>query len=67
MYEGKPVTVALPNTVDLEVADTPPKIKDATATNQYKQATLETGAAIMVPPFVETGEIVRVDTRTGEY
>jgi len=67
MYEGKPVTVALPNTVDLEVTDTPPEIKGATATNQYKKATLETGAAIMVPPFVETGEIVRVDTRTGEY
>lgn len=67
MYEGKPVTVTLPNTVDLEVTDTPPEIKGATATNQYKQATLETGAVVMVPPFVEAGEVVRIDTRTGEY
>jgi len=67
MYEGKPVTVTLPNTVDLEVTDTPPEIKGATATNQYKQATLETGMVVMVPPFVEAGEVVRIDTRTGEY
>lgn len=67
MYEARPVTVNLPNTVDLEVTDTPPEIKGATATNQYKQATLETGVVVMVPPFVEVGEIVRVDTRTGEY
>ncbi len=67
MYEGRPVTVTLPNTVDLEVTDTPPEIKGATATNQYKQATLETGMVVMVPPFVEAGEVVRIDTRTGEY
>lgn len=67
MYEDRPVTVTLPNTVDLEVTDTPPEIRGATATNQYKQATLETGLVVMVPPFVTVGELIRIDTRTGEY
>jgi elongation factor P len=67
MCQGKPVTVTLPNTIDLLVTDTPPGIKGATATNQYKQATLETGAVVMVPSFVEPGETIRIDTRTGEY
>jgi len=67
MYEGKPVVVTLPNTVDLEVTDTPPEIKGATATNQNKPATLETGLVVQVPPFVKLGEMIRVDTRTGEY
>lgn len=65
--DGKPLTVVLPNSVELEVADTPPAIKGATATNQYKKATMETGAEVMVPPFVEPGEMIRVDTRSGEY
>ena len=67
MYEGKPVIVTLPNTVDLEVTDTPPEIKGATATNQNKPATLETGLIVQVPPFIKVGELIRVDTRTGEY
>lgn len=67
MYEGKPVIVELPNTVDLEVTETAPEIKGATATNQNKPATLETGAVVLVPPFIKLGEIVRIDTRTGEY
>ena len=67
MYEGKPVIVNLPNTVDLEVTETAPEIKGATATNQYKPATLETGLIVQVPPFIKVGEILRVDTRTGEY
>ncbi len=67
MYEGKPVVVTLPNTVDLEVTDTPPEIKGATATNQNKPATMETGLVVQVPPFVKIGEMIRVDTRTGEY
>ena len=45
----------------------PPAIKGATATNQYKKAILETGVEITVPPFVENGELLRVDTRSGEY
>ena len=67
MYEGKPVVVTLPNTVDLEVTETPPEIKGATATNQNKPATLETGLVVQVPPFIKLGELIRVDTRTGEY
>jgi elongation factor P len=67
MYQGKPVVVTLPNTVDLEVTETQPAIKGATATNQPKPATLETGLVVQVPAFIKVGEIIRVDTRTGEY
>jgi elongation factor P len=67
MYENNPVVVTLPNTVDLEITDTAPEIKGATATNQNKPATLETGFVVYVPPFIKIGEKVRVDTRTGEY
>jgi len=67
MYEGRAVVVTLPNTVDLAVTETAPEIKGATATNQYKPATLETGLVVSVPPFIKLGETVRVDTRTGEY
>jgi elongation factor P len=67
MYEGRCVVVALPNTVDLEVTDTPPEIRGATATNQNKPATLETGLVVQVPPFIKIGDILRVDTRSGEY
>ncbi|RKY10115.1 MAG: elongation factor P, partial [Planctomycetota bacterium] len=67
MYEGRPVVVELPNTVDLAVAETAPEIRGATATNQPKPATLETGLVVTVPPFIKVGEKIRVDTRTGEY
>jgi len=67
MYEGKPIVVTLPNTVDLEVKETPPEIKGATATNQPKSATLETGLIVQVPSFIKIGDVIRVDTRTGEY
>lgn len=67
LVEGRLVNVTLPNTVELTVTDTPPSIKGATATNQSKEAVLETGAKIKVPPFIENGEVVRVDTRSGEY
>jgi elongation factor P len=66
-YEGKPIMVALPNTVDLAVVETPPEIKGATASGQKKTATLETGAVINVPAFIKVGDVVRVDTRTGLY
>jgi len=59
MYQGKPLIVTLPNTVDLEITDTPPEIKGATATNQNKPATLETGLIVQVPPFVKVGELIR--------
>jgi elongation factor P len=67
MYQGKPIIVTLPVTVDLEVVDTAPEIKGATATNQNKPATLETGVVVAVPSFVKVGDVIRVDTRTGEY
>jgi len=66
-YEGNPISLDLPNVVDLAVADTPPGIKDATKTNQLKEATLETGLKTRVPPFIKVGEVVRVSTDTGEY
>ena len=67
MYQGRPIIVDLPNTMDLKVTDTAPEIRGATATNQYKPATLETGLVIQVPPFVKIGDVIRVDTRTGQY
>ncbi len=66
-FDGKAVMAILPNTVDLKVRDAPPVVKGATATNQNKVATLETGITVQVPPFIEIGEVVRVDTRSGEY
>ncbi|HUT01017.1 MAG TPA: elongation factor P [Phycisphaerae bacterium] len=65
--EGRPVSVELPNTVELTVIDTPPQLKGATATNQLKDADCEGGAKIKVPPFIENGTVVKIDTRTGEY
>jgi elongation factor P len=66
-YEGRPIGVELPNSVDLVVVDTPPGIRGDTAAGSSKPATLETGAVVQVPFFVEVGNVVRVDTRTGEY
>jgi elongation factor P len=66
-HEGKIVSYDLPKTVDLKVTDTPPGIKGATATNQQKDATLETGLKTRVPPFIEVGEVIRVSTEHGEY
>jgi elongation factor P len=66
-YEGKPLSLELPATVELKVVETEPSVKGATAAAQFKPATLETGLKITVPPFVGVGEVVQVDTRTGEY
>src|SRR5882757_10365572 len=63
-HEGKVVSYELPKTVDLKVTETPPGIKGATATNQQKDATLETGLQTRVPPFIEVGEVVRISTET---
>ncbi len=65
--EGKIIGIELPIMVVLEVTDTPPVVKGATATNQAKDAIMETGVRVRVPPFIEPGERIRVDTRTGEY
>ena len=66
-HEGRIVSYDLPKTVDLKVTDTAPAIKGATATNQQKDATLETGLKTRVPPFIEVGEVVRISTEHGEY
>src|SRR6266536_6634372 len=66
-YDVEPVGIELPPTVDLVVKETVPGIKGATASNQIKPATLETGLVIQVPPFVNEGDKVRVNTETGEY
>lgn len=65
--DSKAVSLDLPATVELSVIDTPPEMKGATATNQYKDAELETGLRIKVPSFIENGTKVKIDTRTGEY
>jgi elongation factor P len=66
-YGQEPVGIELPQTVDLKVLDTVPGIKGATASAQVKPATLETGLVVQVPPFVNAGDLVRVNTETGEY
>ena len=66
-YESKPLSLELPQTVELEVTETDPAMKGATAAAQYKPATLETGLKVTVPPFIKIGESIKVDTRTGEY
>ena len=66
-YGEEPVGIELPQAVDLKVTDTAPGIKGATASAQVKPATLETGLVVNVPPFVNTGDLIRVNTETGEY
>src|ERR1043166_6751227 len=66
LMEGQVIGVDLPNVVELAVADTAPQVKGATATNQNKEAIMETGLKLRVPPFIENGEVLRIDTRTGE-
>jgi elongation factor P len=67
LWNGQPLAVAAPNTVVLQITETDPGIRGDTATGGVKPATLETGATVRVPLFVETGELVKVNTRTGEY
>ncbi|MDK2929989.1 MAG: elongation factor [Bacillota bacterium] len=67
MYEGSPIGVELPNFVELAVVDTDPGLRGDTATGGSKPATLETGAVVQVPLFVNVGDVIRVDTRTGQY
>lgn len=66
-YEGKPLGVSLPNTVELEVVETDPGFKGDTATGGSKPAKLETGAMVTVPLFINIGDLLQIDTRTGEY
>ena len=67
VHDGNVINVELPPAVDLKVDHTPPGIKGATAHTQLKEATLETGLQTKVPPFITDGDVVRVNTETGEY
>ncbi|OGT67108.1 MAG: elongation factor P [Gammaproteobacteria bacterium RIFCSPLOWO2_01_FULL_47_190] len=67
LWNGAPLTVSPPNFVVLEISDTDPGIRGDTATGGSKPAKLETGAVVKVPLFVEKGEKIRIDTRTGAY
>lgn len=66
-HQQTPVGIQLPTTVDLEVVETEPGLKSATASSVNKPAKLETGLVVQVPPFVNAGEKVRVDTNSGAY
>ena len=66
-YKGNVFTVEVPNFMDLEVTETEPGLRGDTATNVTKPATLETGAEVKVPLFINTGDKIQIDTRTGEY
>jgi elongation factor P len=66
-HDGKALSIELPATVELVVTQTDPSLKGATAAAQYKPATLETGLKVNVPPFIENGERVLVDTRENKY
>jgi len=67
LYNGVPITVMPPNTVTLKIVDTDPGLKGDTSGGGGKPATLETGAVVRVPLFVQIGETIKVNTRTGEY
>lgn len=67
IFDGNPLGIEFPAAIELNVADTAPQPKGATATNQLKEALLETGAKIRVPPFIENGQSVKVNPETGEY
>ena len=66
-YEGQPIDIQLPPTVDLKVVETEPGLKSASATNVLKPAKLETGLIVGVPAFINEGEVIRVDTAQGAY
>jgi len=66
-YEGKPIGITLPSSLDLKVTDTEPPMKGATVSGSLKPATLETGVVIQVPPFIERGEIIRIDPSQNKY
>ncbi len=67
LYNGNPISVITPNFVELEITDTDPGLKGDTAQGGTKPATLSTGAVVKVPLFISIGEVLRIDTRTGEY
>jgi elongation factor P len=66
-HNGNPITLELPLTVELQITDTSPEIKGATATNQMKDAECETGLKTRVPPFIKVGEMIKINTTDGTY
>ena len=66
-YEGKPISVELPPSVDMKVVETEPGLKGATVSNVTKPAKLETGLVVQVPPFINEGEKIRVSTSESTY
>ncbi|MBD3224825.1 MAG: elongation factor P [Caldithrix sp.] len=66
-HENTPIGIELPLTVELKVTSTEPNMKTATVTSSYKPAELETGLKTQIPPFIEEGELIRIDTRDGHY
>jgi len=66
-YNGRPIGIELPPSVVLTVKDTEPGIKNSTATNSFKPAVMETGITVQVPPFINTGERIKIDTAEGTY
>ena len=67
LWNGQPISVEPPNFVTLAVTETDPGLKGDTAQGGVKPATLETGAVVRVPLFIEIGDVLKIDTRTGEY
>ena len=67
LFNGVPLTITPPNFVELQITETDPGVRGDTSGGGGKPATLETGAVVRVPLFVQQGEVVRVDTRTGDY
>ena len=67
LHDGHPLCIELPATIDLEIVETAPGIKGATATNRNKPATLSNGVTVQVPEYMSAGEIIRVNTETGQY
>ncbi|MXY44149.1 MAG: elongation factor P [Dehalococcoidia bacterium] len=67
LYQDEPISIEIPLNVDLKVTDTDPGFKGDTATGGSKPATVETGLVVQVPLFIDVGETIRIDTRTGEY
>jgi elongation factor P len=66
-FDGKTIGISLPNFVDLKIVSAEPWVKGDTASGDTKPATMETGYVLQVPPFVEEGELIRIDTRSGQY
>jgi len=67
LFDEKPIGISLPNFINLRIKKADPWVKGDTASGDTKPATLETGYSIQVPTFIEEGELVKIDTRTGEY